>query len=124
MSEHSVTLITAPIQVAEQIASTLIEENLAACVNVIEKVRSVYRWEGHVEKADEALLIVKGMTEKTVELIARVREIHPYEIPEVISLAVQAGNQDFLDWLAGKEVVIDDIDLEDEELEEEEEEDK
>lgn len=124
MSEHSVTLITAPIQVAEQIASTLIEENLAACVNVIEKVRSVYRWEGHVEKADEALLIVKGMTEKTEELIARVREIHPYEIPEVISLAVQAGNQDFLDWLAGKEVVIDDIDLEDEELEEEEEEDK
>lgn len=124
MSEHSVTLITAPIQVAEQIASTLIEENLAACVNVIEKVRSVYRWEGHVEKADEALLIVKGMTEKTEELIARVREIHPYEIPEVISLAIQAGNQDFLDWLAGKEVVVDDIDLEDEELEEEEEEDK
>ncbi|NMC42304.1 MAG: divalent-cation tolerance protein CutA, partial [candidate division Zixibacteria bacterium] len=72
MSEHSVTLITAPIQVAEQIASTLIEENLAACVNVIEKVRSVYRWEGHVEKAEEALLIVKGMTEKTEELIARV----------------------------------------------------
>jgi len=124
MSEHSVTLITAPIQVAEQIASTLIEENLAACVNVIEKVRSVYRWEGHVEKAEEALLIVKGMTEKTEELIARVREIHPYEIPEVISLAIQAGNQDFLDWLAGKEVVVDDIDLEDEELEEEGEEDK
>lgn len=124
MSEHSVTLITAPTQVAEQLASTLVEENLAACVNVIEKVRSVYRWEGHVEKADEALLVVKGMTEKTEELIARVREIHPYEIPEVISLAIQAGNQDFLDWLSGKEVVVDDLDLDDDELEEEEEEDK
>ena len=121
MSEHSVTLITAPTQVAEQIASALVEENLAACVNIIEKVRSVYRWEGHVEKADEALLVAKGMTEKTEELIARVREIHPYEIPEVISLAIQAGNQDFLDWLSGKEVVVDDIDLEDEEIEEEEE---
>ncbi len=121
MSEHSVTLITAPTQVAEQIAATLVEERLAACVNIIEKVRSVYRWEGQVEKADEALLVVKGLTSKMDELIARVREIHPYEIPEVISLAIQTGNQDFLDWLSGKEVVIDDMDIEDEEVEEGEE---
>lgn len=121
MSEHSVTLITTPTQVAEQIAAALVEERLAACVNIIEKVRSVYRWEGQVEKADESLLIVKGMTAKLDELIARVREIHPYEIPEVICLAIQAGNQDFLDWLSGKEVVIEDIDVDDEETGEEEE---
>ncbi|MDD4052946.1 MAG: divalent-cation tolerance protein CutA [candidate division Zixibacteria bacterium] len=122
MSEHSVTLITAPTQVAEQIAVTLVEERLAACVNIIEKVRSVYWWQGQTEKADEALLVVKGMTAKMDELIARVREIHPYEIPEVISLDIQTGNKDYLDWLSGKEVVIDDIDLDDEDIAEEEEE--
>jgi periplasmic divalent cation tolerance protein len=122
MSEHSVTLITAPTQVAEQIATTLVQERLAACVNIIEKVRSVYWWQGQVEKADEALLVVKGMTAKLENLIARVREIHPYEIPEVISLAIETGNQDYLDWLSGKEVVIDEIDFDDEDIAEEEEE--
>jgi len=119
MSEHRITYITAPSEVAERIATTLVEEGLAMCVNIIERVTSLYRWEGQVEKATEALLIVKGQAGKTDALIARVREIHPYEVPEVLSTDIVAGNQDYLDWLAGKEIVIEEAELdEDVDLEE------
>ena len=111
MSEHRITYITAPSEVAERIATTLVEEGLAMCVNIIERVTSLYRWEGQVEKATEALLIVKGQAGKTDALIARVREIHPYEVPEVLSTDIVAGNQDYLDWLAGKEIVIEEAEL-------------
>jgi len=119
MSEHRITYITAPSEVAERIATTLVEEGLAMCVNIIERVTSLYRWEGQVEKATEALLIVKGQAGKTDALIARVREIHPYEVPEVLSTDIVAGNPDYLDWLAGKEIVIEEAELdEDVDLEE------
>lgn len=117
MTEHRITYITAPAEVAEQIADTLVKEELARCVNIIEHVRSIYTWEGRVDKATEALLIVKGMAEKTDDLIARVREIHPYEVPEVISYDIVAGNKDYLDWLAGKEIEVEEPDL-DEEIDE------
>jgi len=112
MSEHRITYITAPSEVAERIATTLVEENLAMCVNIIERVTSLYRWEGQVERATEALLIVKGHAGKTDALIARVREIHPYEVPEVLSVDIVAGNPDYLDWLAGKEIVVEEAELE------------
>lgn len=117
MSEHRITYITAPTEVAEQIAHVLVEENLAVCINVIALVTSIYKWEGQVEKAHESLLIVKAMTEKTDDLIAKVREIHPYEIPEVISFDITAGNPDYLDWLSGKEVVVEDAEFDDEDME-------
>jgi periplasmic divalent cation tolerance protein len=112
MSEHRITYITAPTEVAERIATTLVEESLAMCVNIIERVTSLYRWEGQVERATEALLIVKGQAGKTDALIARVREIHPYEVPEVLSVDIVAGNPDYLDWLAGKEIVVEEAELE------------
>lgn len=118
MSEHRITYITAPMEVAEQIAVALVEENLAACINIIEKVKSIYRWEGQVQKGPESLLIVKAMTEKTEALIERVREIHPYEIPEVISFDIVAGNQDYLDWLSGKEVVVEEAAFDENETDE------
>lgn len=120
MTEHRITFITAPTEVAERIATTLVEDKLAACVNIIDRVSSIYRWEGQVERATEALLIVKGMAAQTSVLIDRVREIHPYEVPETISFDITAGNQDYLDWLSGKEIVIEDeLDL-DEDIEAEE----
>lgn len=130
MTQHRITYITAPVEVAEQIAAALVEGDLARCVNIIEQVRSIYKWEGHVERATEALLIVKGPAENTEALIQKVREIHPYEVPEVLFTDIADGNPDYLDWLAGKEIVIEDADLDedldeedlDEELEEEEEE--
>lgn len=124
MSEHRITYITAPAEVAERIANTLVEENLAACVNIVGKVTSIYRWEGQVERATEALLLVKGTAEQTEAMINRVREIHPYEVPEILSTDIVAGNKDYLDWLAGKEIVIEDEldldeDLDAEDIEEE-----
>lgn len=108
MSEHRITYITAPAEVAERIANTLVEEGLATCVNIIGKVTSIYRWEGHVERATESLLLVKGTAEQTEPMINRVREIHPYEVPEILSTDIVAGNKDYLDWLSGKEIVIED----------------
>ena len=132
MTQHRITYITTPVEVAEQIAAALVEEDLARCVNIVEQVRSIYKWEGHVERATEALLIVKAPAESTQALIERVREIHPYEVPEILSTDIVDGNPDYLDWLAGKELVVDDADLDDEidaedldeDLEEEEEEEK
>jgi len=122
MTEHRITYITAPAEVAERIANTLVEEKLAACVNIVDRVTSIYRWEGQVERATEALLIVKGTAAQTDALIERVREIHPYEVPEVISSDITAGNQDYLDWLAGKEIVVDEeLDFDEEDLEDVEE---
>lgn len=118
MSEHRITYITTPVEVAEQIASTLVEEELAVCANIIDHVKSFYRWEGHVEQATEALIIIKAPADKTDELIEKIREIHPYEVPEVLSVDIVAGNPDYLDWLSGKEIEIEDeLDLDDEDLE-------
>jgi periplasmic divalent cation tolerance protein len=124
MSEHRITYITAPAEVAERIATTLVEENLATCVNILGKVTSIYRWEGQVERATEALLLVKGTAEQTEPMINRVREIHPYEVPEILVVDIVAGNKDYLDWLSGKEIVIEedldlDEDIEAEDIEEE-----
>ena len=118
MSEHRITYVTAPAEVAEQIANTLVEDKLAMCINIIERIRSIYRWEGRVEHATEALLIIKSPAAKIADLIEKVREIHPYEVPEIISFDITAGNPDYLDWLSGKEIVIADMD-EESELEDE-----
>ena len=123
MSEHRITYVTVPAEVAERMATTLVEERLAMCVNIIDHVRSIFRWEGQVEKANESLLVVKAKADKTDDLIAKIQEIHPYEVPEVISVDITAGNKDYLDWLAGKEIVVEEADLDlDEDLEEEDEE--
>ncbi len=123
MTQHRLIYITAPAEVAEQIASTLVEEELARCINIVEQVKSIYKWEGQVERASESLLIAKATADKTDDLIEKVREIHPYEVPEVLCTDITAGNQDYLDWLAGKEIVVDEPDL-DEDIDEEDEEEE
>ena len=115
MSEHRITYVTAPAEVAEMIANTLVEEDLAVCINIVEQVRAIYKWENKVEMSYEALLIIKGLTAKTNDMVEKIREIHPYEVPEVISFDITAGNPDYLDWLSGKEIEIDDSLLDDEE---------
>lgn len=126
MTEHRILYITAPVEVAEQIATTLVEEDLARCVNIIEHVKSIYKWEGKAERAMESLLIVKTKADNTDVLIEKVREIHPYEVPEVLFTDIVAGNQDYLDWLSGKEIVVEEPDLDEdtdeEDLEDEDEE--
>jgi periplasmic divalent cation tolerance protein len=94
-----VVLITAPPDKAVEIARTLVESRLAACVNIVERVRSVYWWEGRVTEDAEALLIVKTSRGALADLIGKVREIHPYKVPEVIALPVEAGLDDYLEWV-------------------------
>jgi periplasmic divalent cation tolerance protein len=85
---------------AQRIARALVEERLAACVNVVPGVVSVYRWKGVVEKEDELLLIIKTIGERVEPLKGRLLELHPYELPEVVVIPIGSGHQAYLDWIA------------------------
>ena len=85
---------------AERIADALVGERLAACVNVLPGVRSVYRWQGVVERADEVLLLVKTGRERLEALTARVNALHPYELPELVAVEVAGGLGAYLDWVS------------------------
>ncbi len=92
--------ITVPgVEEGERIAAALVEERLAACVNVLPGCRSVYRWEGRVQRDDEALMMVKTSSEGFAALERRVAELHPYDVPEIIAVdltAISASYRDFL----------------------------
>ncbi len=94
-----VVLCTFPdIEQARQIGAALVERQVAACVNLLPGVESLYRWEGKVEKAGEVLGIIK--TTRYAELEAAIHELHPYEVPEILALPVQAGSEAYLRWVA------------------------
>ncbi len=98
--EPIVVLSTAPDAAkAEELARGLVEARLAACVNVIERVVSIYRWEGKVHREHEAQMIVKTTSSRLVELESWLRANHPYEVPELIVLPIGAGSDAYLDWL-------------------------
>lgn len=84
---------------AEKIGSILVEKRLAACVNIFEKMTSIYRWEGKVHKEEETVIIAKTRTGLIDELTAKVRELHSYTVPCIVSLPVSGGNPDFLNWI-------------------------
>jgi periplasmic divalent cation tolerance protein len=95
-----VAFITAPDPAcAAAIARALVEERLAACVNVLPGVRSIYRWEGAVQDEGETLLIVKTRAERAQALEARVRALHPYEVPEVLRVDAAGGSPPYLAWV-------------------------
>jgi periplasmic divalent cation tolerance protein len=94
-----VCLITAPQSNARTIAGTIVERELAACVNVVPLVQSVYRWEGKVQTDDEALLVVKTTRAAVSRLEALLDTLHPYETFELVALEVVAGAQGYLDWI-------------------------
>ena len=86
---------------AHKIGRSLVEDKLAACVNIIDGMESIYRWEGKIEEAKEAILIAKTPYHNVKELTEKVKEMHSYECPCVISLQLseQEGNQEYQDWL-------------------------
>lgn len=93
---------TAPdADTARSLAHTLVNERLAACVNIIPGVQSVYRWQGAVETAEELSLLIKTRRECYPALEARLRALHPYELPEILCIPDAAGLPDYLDWIAG-----------------------
>jgi len=100
MQEFIVVYVTtgSPAE-SEQIARTLVEERLAACVNRCAPMQSVYRWQGKVEQSQEELLIVKSRRELYPALERRVRELHSYAVPEIIALPVLEGSAEYLRWL-------------------------
>ena len=85
---------------AARIAAALVDERLAACVNVLPGVESVYRWEGRVERASEVLLLIKSTRDRLQALTARVVELHPYELPELVAVDIAGGLPGYLAWIA------------------------
>ncbi|MBZ0188965.1 MAG: divalent-cation tolerance protein CutA, partial [Candidatus Obscuribacterales bacterium] len=79
--------------------TSLVEERLAACVNIIDKITSIYFWEGEIQKDDESLLLIKSSEAIWDALQDKIREIHPYEVPEIICLPIELGNKNYLNWL-------------------------
>lgn len=97
----AVALTTAASDVeAEKIARDLVERRLAACVNVLPCVRSIYRWKGEVHADDERLLLIKTTFDRVEEVRKVVRTLHSYELPEFLVLPVLSGDPDYLAWLA------------------------
>ncbi len=86
---------------AVRIADALVEERLAACVNVIPGLRSVYHWQGEVERADEVLLLIKTTRAAFPALQQRLQALHPYELPELIAVEPADGLPAYLEWVAG-----------------------
>jgi periplasmic divalent cation tolerance protein len=95
-----VVLVTAgSADEAARIGRTLVEERLAACVNVVGPIRSIYRWQGAIEEAAEHLLVVKARAVDLAALDARIRALHSYDVPEVLALPVGGGSAAYLAWL-------------------------
>lgn len=102
-TEPVVVLITVPsADVGRQIARALVDERLAACVNLLPPMTSIYRWQGAVEEESEQLLICKTRRALAPALIEAVKSRHPYEVPEIIALPLVAGFQPYLDWIAAE----------------------
>jgi len=93
------TLITAPPDQADGLARTLVAERLCACVNVVPAVTSHYVWEGKQEADTEALLIAKVPADRLEAFTERVKELHPYSVPEIVALDVAGGNADYIAWV-------------------------
>ncbi len=87
---------------AEQIAHHLVEERLAACVNIISDITSVYKWKGALERATESLMVIKSTQKRLPRLIERIKELHPYELPEVIALPIEGGHPPYLEWIVSE----------------------
>ena len=85
--------------VATDMARRLVEQKLAACVNRLSGVRSIYRWQGVIEEANETTLLIKTTQKCYVELEAAIKALHPYEVPEIIVLPIVGGAQPYLDWI-------------------------
>jgi periplasmic divalent cation tolerance protein len=99
-SKALIVICTCPDQQsAEHIANHLIENRLAACVNISSPIKSVYRWQGEIEAADEVMLFIKTSAASYEELEQTIMSLHPYELPEVLAVPVDKGQQNYLGWI-------------------------
>jgi periplasmic divalent cation tolerance protein len=101
MSQARIVLTTVEAREhAETLAQQLLEKRMAACVNIVGPIRSVYRWRGQVEHADEHLLIIKTTAERAAQMASVLKTLHPYDLPECVEVAIPSGSKEYLDWLA------------------------
>lgn len=84
---------------ANHVAKTLVEEGLAACVNLLPAVQSIYRWQGQIESSAEVMLLIKTTEQAYPELEQRIKALHPYELPEIMAISPAAGLPAYLDWV-------------------------
>ena len=96
-----VYITTGNIKEAEKISDKLIKDKLAACANMIPKVKSVFSWKGKIEEANEQLLIVKTKLLLFRRLVKAVKKLHSYEVPEIIALPIIEGNEAYFNWIKG-----------------------
>jgi len=103
MSDYRVLFVTTPgEEVSANIARSLVGERLAACVNILPSIRSIYRWQGKIEDEPEQLLIIKSTARNVGSITARVLELHPYEVPEIVALKIDEGSPAYLQWLGSQ----------------------
>ena len=100
MEDILIVFITVPSQEeGERIGANLVESRLAACVNVIPQVSSIFRWQGKIEKENELLLVIKTTRDRMDELTSKIKELHSYDVPEILAVPVFAGSKDYIDWV-------------------------
>jgi periplasmic divalent cation tolerance protein len=106
MSNALIVLVTVPnTEEASRIADALVGGRLAACVNILGGIESVYRWEGRVARDSETLMIIKTTDERYAELEEQIKALHSYTTPEVVAIRIERGSEDYLKWL-GESVVL------------------
>jgi periplasmic divalent cation tolerance protein len=100
MTDKRLVLTTAGSQQeAHSIAHALVERRLAACVNIVAPVQSIYRWEGKMESAEEWLLLIKTTTGMFSALSEAIRELHSYDVPECVAVSIEEGSENYLNWI-------------------------
>ena len=101
MSDEKLVISTAGSkEEASRIATALVEAQLAACVNIVGPIDSVYRWQGKVESAQEFLLLIKTTGSQSAAVMGRIRELHSYDLPEAIEVTIEGGSPEYLKWIA------------------------
>lgn len=99
MPDEIIILVTSPQAESEAIGRRLVEEGLAACVNIVPGIKSIYRWQGEMHVDSEELLVIKSHQRLFENLEKRVKELHSYDVPEIISIPITNGSQDYLNWM-------------------------
>jgi periplasmic divalent cation tolerance protein len=92
-------MVTIPKEEADRLAKVILENKVAACVNIVRRVSSYFWWQGKIDEAEESLLIIKSREELFAQLKAVVRNNHPYEVPEIVAVKIDYINEDYLEWL-------------------------
>jgi periplasmic divalent cation tolerance protein len=99
MNGEIIIFVTSPHDQSEAIGRRLVEEGLAACVNIVPGIKSIYKWQGELQSDTEELLIIKSHERLWESLEKRVKELHSYDVPEILSISLQSGFQPYLDWM-------------------------